>query len=49
MGLSEAIFASSEKELLSKFLFDILHNCESTMLADSLTNFGGIASGPVAF
>ena len=49
MGLTEAIFAPSEKELHSKFLFDILHKCESTMLADSLTNFGGIASGPVAF
>ena len=49
MGLTEAIFAPSEKELLSKSLFIILHKCESTMLADSFTNFGGIISGPVAF
>ena len=41
MGLTEAIFAPSEKELLSKSLF--------IMLADSFTNFGGIISGPVAF
>ena len=26
-----------------------MHKCESTMLADSFTNFGGIVSGPVAF
>ena len=49
MGLTEAVFAPSEKELLSKSLFIILHKCESTMLADSFTNFGGIVSGPVAF
>ena len=41
MGLTEAIFAPSEKELLSKSLF--------IMLADRFTNFGGIISGPVAF
>ena len=49
MGLTEAILVPPEKELLSKFLFIILHKCESTMLADSFTNFGGIVSGPVAF
>ena len=49
MGLTEAVFAPSEKELLSKSLFIILHKCESTMLADSFTNFGGIVSGSVAF
>ena len=30
-------------------LFIILHNCESTILADSLTNLGGVVSGHVAF
>ena len=49
MGLTEAIFAPSEKELLSKSLFIILHKCESTMLANSFTIFGGIVSGPLAF
>ena len=49
MGLTEAIFSPSEKKLLSKSLFIILHKCESTMLADSFTNFGGIVSEPVAF
>ena len=49
MGLTEAIFAPSVKELLSKPLFFILHGCESTMLADSFTNFGEIVSGPVVF
>ena len=49
MGLAEAIFASSEKELLSKSLFIILHRCESAMLADSFTKFGRIVSGPAAF
>ena len=49
MGLTEAIFPPSEKELLSKSLFIILHKCESTMLSDSFTKFGGIVSGPVAF
>ena len=49
MGLTEASFAPSEKELLSKSLFFILHICESTMLADSFNNFGGIMSEPVAF
>ena len=48
MSLTEAIFVPSEKELLSKTLFIILHKCESTMLADSFTNFGGIVPGPVA-
>ena len=48
MGLAEAIFASSEKELLSTS-FIILHRCESAMLADSFTNFGRIVSGPAAF
>ena len=49
MGLTEASFAPSVKELFSKSLFIILHKCESTMLANSFTNFGGIVSGPVAF
>ena len=49
MGLTMIIFASSEKELFSKSLFIILHKCESAMLANSFTNFGGIPSGPVAF
>ena len=49
MGLTEAIFAPSEKELLSKSLFIILYKCESKMLADSFTNFGGIVSVTVAF
>ena len=49
MGLTEAIFAPSVKELLSKSLFIILHKCESTMLADSFTNFGGILSEPAVF
>ena len=49
MGLTEASFALSEKELFSKSLFVILHQCESTMLANSFTNFGGIVSRPVAF
>ena len=48
MGLTEAIFAPSEKELPSKSLF-ILHKCKSTMLADNFTNFVGIVSVPVAF
>ena len=49
MGIAEAIFAPSEKELLSISLFIILHKCEFTVLADGFTNFGGIISGPVAF
>ena len=49
MGLIEAIFAPSEKYFLSMSLFIILHKCESTMLANSFTNFGGIVSEPVAF
>ena len=49
MGLTDAIFAPSRKELPSKFLFIILHKCKSTMLVDSFTNFGGIVSEPVAF
>ena len=42
IGLTEAIFAPSEKELLSKSLFIKLHKCETTMLADSVTNFIGL-------
>ena len=49
MGLTEAIFVPSEKELLSKFLFIILHKCESIMLSDSFANFCVIVTGPVAF
>ena len=45
----QGYFAASEKELLSKPLFVILHECKSTTLTDSFTNFGGIVSGPVAF
>ena len=43
------LFCLSEKELLSKSLFIILHKCESKKLDDSFTNFGGVASGPIAF
>ena len=39
-----AIFATSEKELLSKSFFVKLRKRESTMLADSFTNFDGVVS-----
>ena len=46
-SLTEAIFAPSEKALLS--LFIILLKCESIILADSFRKFGGIVSGPINF
>ena len=49
MGLTKAIFAPFEKELLFKSLSIMLHKWESIMLDDSFTNCGKIVSGPVAF
>ena len=49
MGLTDAILAFSEKQLLSISLLIILVKCESIMFAESLIILSGILSGPVAF
>ena len=49
IGLADAVFASSENEFFRRSLLVIFARCESIILADSLTIFGGILSGPVAF
>ena len=35
--------------MFSKSLFIILQKCESTILADNFTKFGGVVLGPAAF
>ena len=49
IGLTDAVFASSENESFRRSLLIIFVRCESIILADSLTIFGGILSGPIAF
>ena len=49
IGLTDAVFASSENESFRRSLLIIFVRCESIILADSLTIFGRILSGPVAF
>ena len=49
IGLTDAVFASSENESFRRSLLIIFVRCESIILADSLVIFGGTLSGPVAF
>ena len=49
IGLTDAVFASSENQSFRRALLIIFVRCESIIFADSLTIFGGILSGPVAF
>ena len=49
IGLTDAVFASSENESFIRSLLIIFVRCESIILADRLTIFGGILSVPVAF
>ena len=49
IGLTDAVFASSENESFRMSLSIIFVRCESIILVDSLTIFGGMSSGPVAF
>ena len=49
IGLADDVFASSENESFRRSLLFIFARCESIILADSLTIFGGSLSGPVAF
>ena len=49
IGITDTAFASSENESFRRSLSIIFVRCESIILADSLTIFGGTLSGPVAF
>ena len=49
ISLIDAVFASPENKSFRRSLWIIFVRCELIKLADSLTIFGGILSGPVAF
>ena len=49
IGITDTVFASSENESFRRSLSVIFVRCESIILADSLTIFGGTLSGPVDF
>ena len=49
IGLTDAVFAYSQNQYFRRSLLIIFVRCESMILAGSLTIFGGILSGPVAF
>ena len=49
IGLTDAVFVSSENESFRRSHLIIFVRCKLMILADNLTIFGGNLSGPVAF
>ena len=49
IGITDTVFASSENESFRRSLSIIFVRCESIILADILTIFRWILSGPAAF
>ena len=49
IGLTNAVFASSKNESFRRSILIMFVRCKLIILADGLTTFGGILSGPVAF